>query len=143
MNQAVLITTGVLREIHALAGKNYARKIIFNRGPYTGQQHRVASLNISKRTTNRLCATFCSINNAETAIGQPHFSAAFRPRRGRREERERENYRLAKADVDVALLHKSYGLSIVAAGSALNERSFAFSDLQPPRTRRGSVRGID
>lgn len=44
----------------------------------------------------------------------------------------RESYCLAKADVDVALLRKSYGLSIVVDGVAsrhwLNGRNFAFSE---------------
>lgn len=45
------------------------------------------------------------------AMGQSHLSAAFL-----RRDRWRQNYCLAKADVDGALLHKSYGLSIVADG---------------------------
>lgn len=57
---------------------------------------------------------------------------------GRGGRGERENYCLAKADVDVALLHKSYGFSIVAScepALVTNGRSFAFSE--PIRERRG------
>lgn len=58
-------------------------------------------------------------------------------------DRWRENYCLAKADVDVALLHKSYGLSIVVDSIAsrhwLNGTSFAFNEPIRDDRGRGSV----
>lgn len=58
-----------------------------------------------------------------------------------RRDRWRQNYCLAKADVDVALLHKSYGLSIVADGEPALvkwEKSFVFSEpIRDGREREG------